>query len=107
MNQSVAFFILGSAAMLGQFLDARTTEVFLTAKVATEGNPVDAFIIKHLGFVGNYAIKCVGLPFFAVMAAVYSGFGTGMILAGGFAAFGWSAGIWNYIKCKKAGLSVF
>lgn len=49
-------------AVVGQFLDARGTQKYVQAGEATEANPLDAFVIKHLGWTGLYVEKCLILP---------------------------------------------
>jgi hypothetical protein len=89
------------AASLGQFLDARTTQVALNAKVGREANFVSRFLIGRLGFTGYYISKVLLLP--AMGLAVQS---TSTLFYIG--AFGIACAVWNYlIVLRKNKLSIF
>ena len=55
-------FVATVAASLGQFLDARTTQVAVNENGRRERNPASRFIIERFGFVWYYAFKAVLIP---------------------------------------------
>lgn len=107
MDSQTAFFIAAAASIAGQFLDARTTEVFLGANAGTEGNPISSFVVKKFGMSTLYIVKCVVLPVFGAVAFAKSGHLTGVAVSLIIAAGGFIPGVYNYLKLKKAGVKVF
>jgi len=99
----IAFYVLG---VLGQFSDDRTTQVAL-AHGATEGNPIGAFLLKHLGTVGLYVIKTGIFPAAALALALFSPseFEPAVLLQCFVAAVGFGAGIYNYFGLKSKGVT--
>ena len=96
------FFVLG---VIGQFSDDRTTQVALK-NGATEGNPVGAFLLKHLGTVALYIIKTGVFPLAALLLALFSPqeFEGAVLLQVFIAAIGFGAGIYNYFGLKAKGI---
>ena len=101
------FFVAGAASIAGQGLDIITTNAGL-ATGGKELNPVVAWALKKIGFIGVAAFKIVGI---AILPAVVF-YELGHPTAGAFVALvsagvGFYAGIANYIALKKAGVKVF
>lgn len=101
------FFILYIIAFAGQFMDARTTEVFLATNVAREGNPLSAFIIKHFGIGGYYIFKMAIIPLLLAISYAHVIFWQFVVLALITAGAGWYAGISNYRMLRSKKITVF
>lgn len=86
--------IAAVAASIGQFLDARTTEVALKSKIGRETNPVARFIIERVGFVGLYVVKAALFP--AIGLGLHS---TNTLFF--ISAFGVACATWNYFKVLR------
>lgn len=94
-------FIATIAASLGQFLDARTTQVALDAKVGRELNFVSRFLIERLGLIGYYIIKAALFP---AMGLALDSTSTLFYIA----LFGAVCTAWNYlVVLRKNKLSIF
>jgi hypothetical protein len=102
------FLLVTAAAVVGQFSDARTTEVGLAHGFAEE-NPVGYWLIKLLGAPGIYALKCAAAPLVGVILYAAFGWNYGTAMAGFFAGLGFALGITNYrlIKQSNPTLKVF
>lgn len=89
------------AAVVGQFSDARTTQVGLEHGFA-ESNPVGYWLIKKLGIRGIYILKCAVFPATAVVFYALFGWNYGTVIALFFAGLGFPLGISNYLLIKKS-----
>ena len=104
MNLDAIFFLAAVAAILGQFSDARTTDVALQHGFV-ESNPIAAPIIKKLGISPLYAFKCGVLP---AIGALVLGLGhehAAIYTDAAIAGVGFVLGIVNYLKLHKAKIS--
>ena len=89
------------AAVAGNVLDARTTQVALGSNKGREANPVSRFIIERTGFVGFYIVKAAVIP--AIGILMHS---TNTLFYIG--AIGGACGAWNYFMIlRKNKLSIF
>ncbi len=105
MTSDIVFFIAGAAAMIGQFMDVRTTEVALTHGFV-EANKLGAWLIKKIGIGFVYPLKVAVLPFagaLCYMGISYLGIGVEVFLA----VYGGIYGVKNYLKLKAAKIAVF
>lgn len=95
------FALVTAAAVVGQYSDARTTEVGLQHGFA-EANPVGYWLIKHLGAKGIYALKCAVAPAVGVALFALFGWDYGTATATLFAGLGFALGITNYRLIKQS-----
>ena len=104
MDLNLLFFISYAFALLGQFSDTRTTEVALS-KGFTEANPIGKFLIAHLGISGTYALKVGALPIAFAPLALLIGFKYASVCEFVVGVLGFTLGVINFIKLKKAGVT--
>jgi len=104
MNLDAVFFLTTTAAILGQFSDARTTEVGLDHGF-NEGNSVGAKLIKKLGISDVYAIKCGVLPFLGGLLLAFNHELAGIYTESFIAGAGFVFGVLNFLKLRKSNVT--
>lgn len=97
----ILLFVLYVLAVLGQFLDARTTEVALQNGFK-EANPIGRFLIGKLGISGTYAIKCAAFPAIFLFLAVSRYSLAGVLGFVFLAVLGFLLGILDWRKLSAA-----
>lgn len=105
MNLDLVFFLATAAGILGQFTDARTTEVGLQHGLV-EANALMAKLIKKVGISPIYALKCAVLPATGALALGLGHEHAAIVMEAGFAAAGFALGVLNYLKLRKAGVKI-
>ena len=92
--------------LLGQFFDAWTTEKGLASGKGSEANPIAAWLLKHLGTTGLFAVKCIGfaqgLPILGLLISGTAYFVGAAAIVG---VEGWAAAVYNGTQLKKAGIA--
>jgi len=103
-NRDFAFFVLFALSVTGQLADWWTTSIALEHGFV-EMNPLMRKLLKnHPQLVAP--LKCGFVPMMVMPIAIFAGLTAAIVWAGIIAAGGWAYGIRNYLKLKKAGISL-